>query len=190
MPATARKCSVRDLLAAKEFQEEGQRYSTFVLPTGRRFSRARVLGRVAGSYANPAGTYSEARVDDGTGEIVIFSFDTSTAGLAAGEVVDAIGRPRAGRDGSVRLLKELVIPVPAGEREARGELRRREVLLLTRRDLKLFGPVVELFREGQTDFAEISLETKLPIDYVEAVLLMRGEIERYSPPWGEKKEAG
>jgi len=84
---TAFKVRIKDILNGRYIVNEGWN-PNYIEIGNRRFSRVNVLGTVVG-YENGL-----LKIDDGTGEIALRSFENESFDFSTGDVVLVIGRPR------------------------------------------------------------------------------------------------
>ena len=89
------KLRVADMLGGQYIKEEGWNPNYILTQDGRKASRVNLLGTIV-SMPMVEINYRSAMIDDGSGKISVRSFDESDLfqGIALGDVVFVIGRPR------------------------------------------------------------------------------------------------
>ncbi len=91
----AYKLQIKDILNSRYMKEEGWNLNYFLL-NNVKVSRVNVTGIVLSKFAEESAGYSSIVIDDGTGNIQIRFFESSSAlkDLCIGDAVLVIGRPK------------------------------------------------------------------------------------------------
>ncbi len=166
---TAMKAGLSELSSGKWVKKGGFESSYVITPLGRRLSRVRALGLIVDKWASDDGNYATLTIDDGTdtARCKVFVNVDMFNGLAAGDLVDVIGKLREWQ-GEVYVAPETVRKVPADWET----LRMLELKDAYRKQRQLITKVKELQKQT-SDLNELkTLATKLGLnmDAVTAIL--------------------
>ncbi|RMF05332.1 hypothetical protein D6764_04970 [Candidatus Woesearchaeota archaeon] len=90
------KVRIKDILDGRYVKEEGWEPNYVELPDGRKCSRANIIGVIIEKPEATEVNYDHLTIDDGTGSILIRTFDQThfLEGKSIGDIVLVVGRPR------------------------------------------------------------------------------------------------
>lgn len=93
---TAKKVNAKDIITGEYFKPEGFQSNYLITPSGRRISRARILGTVMKKFVTEDRSYGFIVIDDETETIraKVFNQLTLLDGINQGNIVDVIGKVR------------------------------------------------------------------------------------------------
>lgn len=170
---TAKLATTEELNSGKYFQKEGFTPNYLLTPTGRRFSRARVVATVVDTFVNDDETYGSITIDDGTDTIQIKFFNEldQLKEYEVGDIVEAVGKVRE-YQGEIYMNAEILVKRSIKE-ELLHELNHKKTV----EEWKQIRETVEQLKESGKDQKEIEKEMagKLDEDEVDSLLQSFGE---------------
>jgi len=170
---TAKLVNAERLNSGKYFQREGFEPNFLLIPDGRRYSRARIVGTMVDTFKNDEETYGSITVDDGTDTVQLKFFNDMDAVDEAeeGDIVEAVGKVRE-YQGEVYMNAEIVI-----NRDMEHELLHQLRLKKTDEEWDQIRETVKQLNDSGKDQDEIEKELagKLEPEEVDALLQSFGE---------------
>jgi RPA family protein len=170
---TAKLATAEELNSGKYFQKEGFTPNYLLVPSGRRFSRARMVATVVDSFTNDDETYGSLTLDDGTDTIQIKFFNDLSLieNFEVGDIVEAVGKVRE-YQGEIYMNAEIL-----KKREVKEELLHELKHKKTTEEWDQIKETVKQLKESGKDQEEIEKEMagKLDEDEVDSLLQSFGE---------------
>lgn len=170
---TAKLATAEELNSGKYFQKEGFTPNYLLTPSGRRFSRARIVATVVDSFTNEDETYGSLTLDDGTDTIQIKFFNDLSLieDFESGDIVEAVGKVRE-YQGEIYMNAEIL-----KKREVKDELLHELKHRKNEEEWKQIKETVQQLKESGKDQEEIEKEMagKLDEDEVDSLLQSFGE---------------
>ena len=170
---TAKLATAKELNSGKYFQKEGFTPNYLLTPTGRRFSRSRVVATVVDTFVNDDETYGAITLDDGTDTIQIKFFNEldQLKEFEVGDIVEAVGKVRE-YQGQIYMNAEILVNRGIKE-ELLHELQHKKTL----EEWSQIRDTVKQLKESGKDQKEIEKEMagKLDEDEVDSLLQSFGE---------------
>jgi RPA family protein len=170
---TAKLATAEELNSGKYFQKEGFTPNYLLVPSGRRFSRARMVATVVDSFTNDDETYGSLTLDDGTDTIQIKFFNDLSLieDFETGDIVEAVGKVRE-YQGEIYMNAEIL-----KKRDVKDELLHELKHRKTHEEWDQIKETVKQLKESGKDQEDIEKEMagKLDEDEVDSLLQSFGE---------------
>lgn len=170
---TAKLATAEELNSGKYFQKEGFTPNYLLTPTGRRFSRARVIGTVVDAFINEDETYGSITVDDGTDttQLKFFNELGMMEEFEVGDIVEAVGKVRE-YQGQIYMNAEIMV-----KRDVKKELLHELKHKKTVEEWNQIRETVKQLKDSGKDQEEIEKEMagKLDEEEVDSLLQSFGE---------------
>lgn len=124
---TAMKTRIASVTSGKYVVREGFEPNYILAHDGRQLSRVRILATVVDKFVSETGKFASVTLDDGTDTIraKVFNAVSMLEHIAAGDIVDAIGRVRE-YQGELYMAPEILFKVPDPNHELLRELELRQ----------------------------------------------------------------
>lgn len=170
---TAKIANASELQSGRYFQKEGFTPNYLLTPSGRRFSRARIVGTLVDTFTNEDETYGSMTIDDGTDTIQIKFFNEldMMEDFEVGDIVEAVGKVRE-YQGQIYMNAEILVKKKV-EAELLHELKHKK----TSEEWKQIRETVKQMQDADKSQEEIEKEMagKLDEDEVDSLLQSFGE---------------
>tara|TARA_Y100000310_G_C20549806_1_gene747473 strand:+ start:360 stop:1001 length:642 start_codon:yes stop_codon:yes gene_type:complete len=194
----AYKVTINQIKEKPYVKEAGEWSPNFIQIEGKQVSRVNLLGVIIAVEQQQEGVRNNLLVDDGTGTIALRSFDEKDMfkGLAVGELVTIIGRPRE-YGGEKYIATEIVKKVSD---PAWMNVRKKELVPITQKESpvkslppeqnepgldpneKLFNLIREFDKGEGVDIEEVINQMQIPgTDKMIERLLAQGEVFEVKP---------
>jgi len=170
---TAKLATTEELNSGKYFQKEGFTPNYLLTPSGRRFSRARLVATIVDTFVNDDETYGSITIDDGTDTIQIKFFNEldQLKDYEIGDIIEAVGKVRE-YQGEIYMNAEILVKRGMKE-ELLHELNHKKKV----EEWDQIRETVQQLKESGKDQKEIEKEMagKLDEDEVDSLLQSFGE---------------